>query len=220
MPAPEYGLLARAWAWLALQLRPHLVLCRVLVRDLSEAPPERPDDDDLQIRIASFDELRAAATAAQASGLTPDFVDAAEGRGDVCIAAFDQGQIVAYVWRSFSRAPHEDSIWVQVESPYWYTYKMHTVPAYRGRRLAGLLTRSGDQVCRTRGLRAGVGFVETHNYPSLHANRHAGARPVGFAGYLRVLGRVYPFRTPGAARHSFRFVRPDPADGVVGAASG
>lgn len=220
MPAPENGLLARAWASLALHLRPHLVLCRVLVRDLAQAAPELPDDEGLQIRIASFDELRAAAAAAQASGLTPDFVDAAETRGDICIAAFDQGQIVAYVWRSFSRAPHEDSIWVQVQSPYWYTYKMHTVPAYRGRRLAGVLTRFGDQVCRTRGLRAGVGFVETHNYPSLKANRYAGARPVGFAGYLRLSGRVFTFRTPGVRRYSFRFVRPDPGDGVPDPASG
>lgn len=202
--------LAQAWARIANRLRPHLVLCRVLVRDLSVVPVDLPAGDGPEIRLARYDELRTAAAAGHASGLSQAFLDQAEARGDVCIAAFDRDEIVAYVWRSFSQAPHDDRVSVQVQAPYWYTYKMHTMPAYRGQRLAGLLTRYGDQVCHREGLKAGVGFVETHNYASLNANRHAGARAVGIAGYLWLFGRALPFRTPGVVRHTFRFVAVTP----------
>jgi hypothetical protein len=30
---------------------------------------------------------------------------------------------------------------------------------------------------------------------------------VGYAGYFKLIGKTYPFRTPGAAKHTFRFVR-------------
>ncbi len=185
-------------------LRTRLRLCRVLVRDPDEGDVHAPEG--VSIRAATREDLLRAA--AQGFGdLRVDFVDAALARGDVCVAAFHGNDIVAYVWRSFSTAPHGDGLWVRVDHPYWYTYKSFTRPDFRGRRLNGVLTLYGDHVCRDRGCEHGVGFIDVGNRASLRASLRIGTRVVGYAGYLRLFGRSHPFRTPGVRAHTFRFYR-------------
>ena len=67
-------------------------------------------------------------------------VDASLDRGNICAAAFDRDRMVAYVWRSFSTAPHTDGLWVTFERPYRYGYKAFTAPAYRGQHLQDALS--------------------------------------------------------------------------------
>ena len=199
-----WGLLATLWAKAMASARPWLFLCKVLVRELETDTFSSEPDDDISIRLANRQELERAAKESPHQ-LNAEFVDKALERGDICLAAFRNEQMVSWVWRSFSTAPHEDGLWVRVEKPYWYTYKTYTHRDFRGRRLTGLLTLYGDEFCRGSGYQRGVGFIETHNYASMRANLRLGTQVVGFAGYVRLLGKTYPFRSSRVVPHTFRF---------------
>jgi len=187
-------------------LRPWLILARVHVRTLSRTArvPELPEG--YSVRIATRDELVRAALDTT-MGLRLASIDAALDRGDICAAAFDRDRMVAYVWRSFSTAPHVDGLWVTFERPYRYGYKALTHPDYRGQHLQDALSFLTEPPSVERGYTEGLAFVETHNYASIAQDLRRGNRVVGWAGYFKLFGRVYPFRTPGARRHTFKFVR-------------
>ena len=147
--------------------------------------------------------------------LDPVRIDAALRRGDLCVAAFDHShdpasdheRLVSYTWRSFTTAPHVDGLWVTFERPHRYGYKGFTHPDYRGRHLQDLVTYETDALCIERGFRYGLTIIETHNFASIASNRRRGGRVVGWAGYFKLLGHVLPFRSRGARRHTFRFVK-------------
>jgi hypothetical protein len=200
------GVIEAPWAWLMHRARSWLVLCRVQVRELTTEPVDVARTDGIAIRVADHDDLEHARVE-WPDQLDPAFVDPALARGDICLAAFAGGRMVAFVWRSFGTAPHADDVWVEIKPPYWYTYKMYTHRDFRGGHLAGLLAQFGDRFCQDGGYVRGIGFIETHNYRSIRANLRVGSRLVGFAGYLKLFGKAYPFRSPGAAAHSFRFYR-------------
>jgi hypothetical protein len=191
------------------RLRPWLVVSRVQVGELLETTTEsNRRAEGLRIDIPSRGELLQAARELP-DELTEAFIDDAASRGDVCVAAFHGGHVVAWAWRSFTTAPHADGVWVRLDPPYCYSYKWYTRPEYRGRRVLTRVCRYGDELSRDRGCRRAAWFIETHNYPSLRASRRLGARTVGYAGYLKLFGKSYPFRTPGVLPHGFRFYRND-----------
>jgi GNAT superfamily N-acetyltransferase len=202
----RWGVAATLWARLMRRLHRWLILCRIQARDLPHGRAPTELEDGFSLRIASRAELDRAALELP-DQLSREFIDAATSRGDLCFAVFQGETIVAWVWRSFSTAPHADGLWVRVDRPNCYSYKSYTRPSLRGRRLIGRLTLYADQVCRERGCEHSVGFIETHNYASIRANTRLGSRRVGFAGYVKVLGKSYPFRTPGVVPHTFRFYR-------------
>jgi hypothetical protein len=188
---------------LMVAVKPWFTLCRVHVR---EHRTEAPAAVDCVVRIATRTELMSAA-GDPAMSLRPESIDAALSRGDICVAAFDGNRIVAYVWRSFSTAPHIEGLWVRFDRPYRYGYKALTLPEFRGRHLQDALALSTDALCNERGFTKGVGIVESHNYPSVRSDLRRGNRLAGWAGYFSLFGKVYPFRSPGARKHTFRFVR-------------
>ena len=186
-----------------LAIRPHLVLCRVHSRPLSSQPP-KPPPTGFEARIVREGELMAA-SADEQLGLSADFVRSALARGDVCIGAFHDGRMVSYVWRSFTCAPHTDGLWVRFRKPFRYGYKAFTLPEFRGRHLQDPLARLLDAYCIERGFAFSIGFVETHNYPSIASDERRGSRLLGWVGYLKLFGRTVTFRSPGAARCGFGF---------------
>ena len=101
------------------------------------------------------------------------------------------------MWRSTSLAPHTDKISVQARKPYRYGYKALTLPEYRGRHLPEYLAPISSQHYVERGYPWSVGFVETYNFASRKSELRRGSRPVGYAGYLTLFGRVFTFRTKG-----------------------
>ena len=196
------------WFWSALMrtIRPWFFLAR-----LQRIPLERNHDhahDDIVIRKATRDELLQAAIELPTE-MDPEFIEAALERGDLGTAAFDGDLLVGFIWAAFSQAPHDDGLWVSIEAPYVYGYKSFVREAYRGRRLLSRLAYARDQMCLAQGRFANVGFVETHNFASHRAGLHAGADDIGLVGYVRLFGKSYPFRTPTAARTTFRFYRLD-----------
>ncbi len=201
------GLKARLWAALMKRARRWLMLSRVHVREMqSEAVPTELENG-VSIRSATREDLIRAARE-MPKQLDLEFVEDALARGDICLAAFHDETMVAFIWRSFTRVPHADGLWVEVEWPYRYGYKAYTKPEFRGQGLSGWLARLGDAVCLGKGFKYGVGFVETHNYPSIKADLRVGGRKVGYAGYLKLFGKAYPFRTLGVVPHTFRFYHP------------
>jgi len=190
-------------------IKPWLTLCRIHVRTLSASArvPDLPPG--YAVRIATADDLLEAARD-PVMDLRPASINAALERGDFCAAAFDRDRMVAYVWRSFSTAPHVDGLWVTFERPYRYGYKAFTRAEYRGMHLQDALSFLTEAPCIERGYPLAVAFVETHNYPSIAQDVRRGNRVVGWAGYFNLFGRVYPFRTPGARKHTFQFVRTRP----------
>jgi GNAT superfamily N-acetyltransferase len=202
----RFGVAATLWARLMRSLHRWIVLCRIQARDLPHGRAPTELEGGFTLRVASVAELERTARELPEQ-LSHEFVAAATSRGDLCFAVFQGERILAWVWRSFSVAPHADGLWVRVDPPNCYSYKSYTRREFRGQRLIGRLTLYADQVCRDRGCEHTVGFIETHNYASIRANTRLGSRRVGYAGYLKVLGRSYAFRTPGVVPHSFRFYR-------------
>lgn len=189
-------------------LKRWLTVCRIHTRPLDRTTGMPDLAEGCSVRIATRDELVRAALD-PVMGLRTASIDAALDRGDICAAVFDRDRMVAYVWRSFSTAPHADGLWVTFERPYRYGYKAFTRPEYRGQHLQDALSFLTERLGVERGYTEGLSFVETHNYASVAQDLRRGNRVVGWAGYIKLFGRVYPFRTPGARRHTFRFVRRD-----------
>ncbi len=163
--------------------------------------------DGLTMRKASRDDLLAAAEETP-DQLSETFVDEAFARGDYCVGAFDGDRMVAWAWASFTTAPHGEGLWVAVQPPYSYGYKWFTIPAYRGRGIIGKIAILRDKLgAEAEGITHNVGFTETHNYASWRSNRRLDTQFVGYAGYFRLFGKAYPFRTPGVVKHTFRFYR-------------
>lgn len=206
MRVAQWGFRRALWAAFISRIRPWFMLCRVVVRSMKDDPPESDLGNGITIRQASYEDLLAAIDS-MPSELNRKFIDGAFARGDLCVAAFDGSKMVASTWASFDTAPHGDGLWVKVEPPYKYSYKSFTHEKYRGRGLIGEVTRLRDSLSVAKGCQYAVGFIETHNYASLQANRRQGSRTVGYAGYLKAFGKTFPFRSPGVVSHTFRFFR-------------
>ena len=203
----HWGLLKTLHSGLMRFLCPWLTLCRIHVRPLQATAVEDELPDGVSIRRATRNDLLLAVEE-MPNELSLDFINDALDRGDFCAGAFDGPHMVSFVWRSFSTAPHLDGLWVAFEKPYRYGYKAYTRPEYRGRHLIKSVTEYTDKLCIERGFTRGIGFVKTDNFASLAAEKkHKGYKGVGFAGYVKVFGKVYPFRSPGAKKSTFQFYR-------------
>jgi hypothetical protein len=202
----RWGLFHAIYHGIMRRLRTRLAVCRVHVRPLSSASTSPEPIEGITVRVATHSELLRGAEQ-MPDQLDAESIAAALGRGDLCVAAFEGCRMVAFVWRSFSTAPYSDGLWVAFEKPYRYGYKAFTRPEYRGRRLQNPIALLTDELCVERGHGYAIGVVDTHNYPSIASDASRGNRLVGFAGYVKVFGRAYPFRSFGARKHRFRFYR-------------
>jgi len=144
-----------------------------------------------------------------ALSLSREFVQAALDRGDLVFGAFDGPELVSYVWRTFTVAPHADRLWVKVNKPYCYAYKSLTLPEYRGQRISPAVHIFSDVEMFRRGYTYRAGFVDVSNSASLAAGKHMGTRPIGYAGYAKWFGRVIPFRTSAVRKIGFEFFEQD-----------
>ena len=190
---------------LAPKLRGVFFVAHVVVLPLRRTPIQA-HEDNLAVRIATRDELYLAARRMPMQ-LTEGFVDASLARGDLCAAAFDEDVMVGFMWASLSGAPLDDHLRAEVRPPFTYGYKSFVLPQYRGRRILAKMAEVRDQASLERGRDFNVAYIETHNFASYQSALHAGTRHCGFVGYVRVLGRCYPFRTLGARRTTLRLVR-------------
>jgi len=205
----RWGWMRILFKWLMWSLRKYagLHVYRVNKRPLGghAGTPELPGGITLAI-VQPGKLLDAAAD--PALDMEPDFVRAALARGDLAFGAFDGDRLIAYVWRTFTAAPHQKGLWVRVDRPRHYAYKAFTLPPYRGKRIHIALSLLCDKYFIERGYTAEVGFSEISNYPSIAAAEFLGRRRVGFAGYVKCFGRRISFRTSGVKKLGFEFFEP------------
>lgn len=186
------------------KLRRWLVLSQVRLRIQDAAASERANSvAGCTVRLADRDNLLAAARDPE-FGLVPADIDAALARGDICAAAFEGDRMVSYVWRSFSSARYGDDLWVEIQKPYRYGYKGFTQPEYRGRHIQNTVALFTDALCVARGHTHSLSLIETHNFASIISEQRRHSEVVGWVGYLKIFGRTYPFRSPGARRTGIR----------------
>jgi GNAT superfamily N-acetyltransferase len=125
-------------------------------------------------------------------------VRAALARGDVCIGAW-QGEVpVGYQWLAFAAAPHVAGIWVQFDERDCYAYKKLVLPAYRGRRIAALLSAQADDIAAAKGRERVLSLIAVDNTTSWKAARRTRSESVGYVGFLRGFRLSFPFHSDGA----------------------
>jgi ribosomal protein S18 acetylase RimI-like enzyme len=129
-------------------------------------------------------------------------------RGDICIGALDRGRLVGYVWFAFGDTPHVEGSWVHLQESARYLYKAFIRPDYRRRGIAPQMYASASALCPRRGRRLGVLAVDADNAAGLRTPRRAGWRAIGYAGFVRCLGRILAFRSYGPRSYGFAFFAP------------
>jgi len=134
-----------------------------------------------------------------------EFVQAAIYRGDLGFGAFDRSQLVAYVWRSTTSAPHTDDLWVRFERPYCYAYKSYTRTDYRGNHIVPALILYSDEEMLKKAYTHRVGFFAVTNFASLAMGDRMGSRTIGYAVYLHWFGRYFFFQSRQVANIGFEF---------------
>ena len=145
--------------------------------------------------------------AAPALDLVPSKVQAAYRRGDLCVGAFQGGELAGYCWFALSPAPHMDGAWLEFPDHVVYTYKSYVRPAFRGRGIAAALYGFADSHFLERGRTHAVLCVESHNRPSIAAARRSGFAEAGYAAYLAG-ARLRAWRSRAAAGYGLRFFVP------------
>ena len=127
-------------------------------------------------------------------------MDWAFERGDLCVAAFFDGEIVAYDFRSKHPVPFENGLVFEFPSQFVVNVLTKTARSHRGRGIARELWKVSYEV---RLARAGVPLpsiwtVNIVNLESLAAGRATGRKHVflGYAGYIRLFGRWFTFASP------------------------
>ena len=141
-----------------------------------------------------------------------DFRDAsvnqALARGDLCIGAFKNDQLVAYTWRALKGPVPHTGGWEVIWNPgLVYRYKAYTSPDYRGLHIHDVLSKVIDQHLGELGHTKGLSFVETHNFSSIRTLTRKVRRHIGYAGYVGRFGWFVPFRTAGCRQVGFAFRR-------------
>ena len=203
----RYGLV-RAWNMRVMSLLNSwgLEVNYVMTRPLQETDPVRLDGIDC--RLASREELYLACDSGKVE-LTRQFVDAALSNDDYCCAAFDDGNLVAYAWRTGLEAPNAKGTKVVVGEKQRYGYKVFTHPEYRGRGIYPRIANLADGEFIRRGKVDAVSFTASTNYSSLAADKKMGNRILGVALILKIGSWTGAFHSPGLTKAGFRFVVED-----------
>lgn len=175
---------------------------------LDDVPPIRPEHPELRYAALTEEQLLGWCKDPELE-LDEERTKAALRRGDVCIGVLEAGRPVGYVWFAFGNTPHIHGAWVRLTAGTRYLYKAFIRPQYRGRRIGPEMYVRGSALCPRRGRTVGVLAVDLDNMRGLRASRRAGWSQIGLAGFLRIPGRILPFRSPGARRHGFAFFGKD-----------
>ena len=206
----QWGLPSALYISVMVALRRYagLHLFRVRVRPLLDRLPVTIPDG-IVVRVVAPEEMADYGDEPELE-LRPEFLAAAVDRGDVMTGVFSAGVLVAYAWASTSVVPHDGDVWAALEprcrDSYKYGYKALTLPSHRRKGFGTLASLSSDSVFIGRGCSHATSFVSVTNLPSRASERSKGNELAGWAGYLRLFGGTFPFRSPGCRRVGFEFV--------------
>ncbi|MGZ3437911.1 MAG: GNAT family N-acetyltransferase [Polyangia bacterium] len=162
------------------------------------------DSGGFAVRIASGDELRAAAAEPEwAKEMPRAFVDQALARGDDCVGIFDGKKLVSIGWYSRTPTPISPSLTLHFDAAWTYMYKGFTLKSHRGKRLHGIGMTFALKHYTDHGARGLISYVEFDNLMSLRSVERMGYRLFGDIYIARIGGRERFFSTPGCRRYAF-----------------
>lgn len=153
-------------------------------------------------------EALAESTRDPAADLSAQFVPAALGAGDECLAIFCRGKLAAYGWYSTRPTPAvSPELLLHFAPGYVYMYKGFTLPGHRGHRLHAIGKTRALRHYQTKGYRGLLSYVESTNFDSLKSNDRMGYETFGSIYVVRLFGRYFAFASPGCKRFDFRLER-------------
>lgn len=117
--------------------------------------------------------------------------------GDRFVLCESGGRVAFYAWVMFGQLDLSCRNYRPLAGDVAYTYKLYTVPAFRGRRICPAYYSFLKRELRAMGFRSVMAWVETGNRASIHAHTRAGLKPVGTIWHWRLAGRAF-FSVPAA----------------------
>lgn len=199
----RWGVWRAGYGWLLDQLYRYLGLYWASVYRAPVKTQFPPVPAKLTVRLATPQELAPYAMDSRFQ-LSASYLEQAFARGEACVVTYVGDQFAAYGWVAYASAPHVDGLWIRFGPGQRYNYKSFTVPAFRGQHIRGsfgVLQALDAQHAVTHT----ISFIQVQNFASHRAEARSGGVRVGYAGYLRLFGRCFTLRTPGAARYGFAF---------------
>jgi len=181
--------------------------CVVRIRKATESPELPCKLPAIKFRKVETDKLLEASDDS-ANDLDHEFVAEAIERGDVAFGAFDGDNLVAYTWRTVTRAPHTEKLWIRTQQPFSYAYKSFTRHSHRGQRIIPSLINFSDSEMLKLGFTHRVGLVAVTNFSSLQVGRHIGARVIGYVVFASYFGRCFSFRSREVVKIGFDLFTP------------
>lgn len=180
---------------------------RVNVRNLSNAGPSPAFPHGVTVRL--LDEIQLVHYVNDPEfDLDSRFIRRAMARGDLAFGAFEEGRLLGYTWRTSSTAPWFDGLWIRVPRLFAYAYKSYTSPFYRGRGVYAACASFADRNMRALGHPMTINMIDIANLPSHHASARMGSVRAGYAGYLKLFGKCFAFRTHGVRALGIEFYTP------------
>jgi GNAT superfamily N-acetyltransferase len=169
---------------------------RVNVRSLTHLPPPDSLSPPKGVTVRLLTEAQLVPHARdRIYCLDSKFIRRAISRGDLAYGAFEDGRLVGYTWRAASTAPFFEGLWIKVPQPLVYGYKSYVLPSHRGRGIYGAFAAFADRQSRAVGHPMALAVINISNLASLRASAQMGSRTAGYAGYLKLFGRCFTFRT-------------------------
>src|SRR5581483_8169396 len=99
--------------------------------------------------------------------------------------------VVFYAWVMFGQLDLSCRNYQPLPGDVAYTYKLYTVPAFRGKRICPAYYSFLKRELRAIGFRRVMAWVEAGNRASIHAHLRAGLAVSGTIWHFRLLGRAY-----------------------------
>ena len=195
---------AAHWGWIPallsralrrLQVWAGVHVFRVNVRPLPRQLIEVDPPDGITVRVLRIEQLLEASVDPELD-LDPEFIRITLAQGDLVCGAYEDGRLVGYAWRTSIAAPYYNGLWIKPGHRYHYAYRTYVLPSHRGRQIHAAIVRLADKHSLERGCAAEIDLMPIDNLASLGAARSLGRMKVGYAGYLRMFGHSFPFRTP------------------------
>jgi len=116
--------------------------------------------------------------------LTRSFIEKAKLRKDQCFGAFCQKRLVGYSWSTIKPVEIDDDVYLSFNDSCYYRYKNFVLPEHRGRGLIQKI-KEIDISDNSKNLRTKIfSCVESHNFPSLNAEKKEGNLKLGFSLYI------------------------------------
>lgn len=146
-----------------------------------------------------------------------EWVQARLIRGDRCLAAFKEGQLIAFLWLARQHYPEDEARCdYQLKSPHLaWDYDVYVAPKYRATRLFAQLWDEANHWLQQQGVRWTVSRISAFNGASIHAHQRRGAMISGAAIFIRIgkvqilLSNRRPFfHLSRRTRAQFRFFAP------------